>query len=91
MEGYVKEVDTEIKKINTILSGINTEKHTNVHYPLYTGPMFNNLKTLMSNTGEIVKANGITEGSKKEAINFCKRIERFNKSNFTEFHTSSST
>ena len=80
MEGYVKEVVTEIEKINNILS--KPDKYT-----LYRSTWFDKLKQLMSNTEIIVYKNKVTTESKNRAQIFCKKIADFN----TEISKSSST
>jgi len=71
MESYVKEVVTEIEKINNIL---NDEKN----YTLYKSNLFNELKELMHGTTQIVYNNQVTIESKKRAQIFCKKITDFN-------------
>jgi ABC-type multidrug transport system fused ATPase/permease subunit len=94
MEGYVKEVVMEMKKINTILNDINynpnDKVYTNRSYPLYTGEMFMHLKELL-NKNKILRGDIVTIESKDRAQQFCAEIADFNKKISTEFHTSSST
>ena len=78
MEGYVKEVVMEMKKINTILKDINDNGSTNSMYPLYTGEMFMRLKKLLNNH-KILNGKIVTVDSKDRAQQFCAEIADFNK------------
>jgi hypothetical protein len=80
MEGYVKEVVMEMKKINTILKDINDSDNgsTNISYPLYTGNMFMRLKKLLNNH-KILSGKIVTVDSKDRAQKFCAEIADFNK------------
>jgi hypothetical protein len=78
MEGYVKEVVMEMKKINTILKDINDNGSTNTSYPLYTGKMFMRLKKLL-NKHKILNGQIVTVDSKDRAQQFCAEIADFNK------------
>jgi hypothetical protein len=84
MEGYVKEVVMEMKKINTILNNINDSDNgdTNSGYPLYTGEMFMRLKKLL-NKHKILRGDIVTIESKDRAQQFCTEIAVFNKKNST--------
>jgi hypothetical protein len=84
MEGYVKEVVMEMKKINTILNNINDSDNgdTNSGYPLYTGEMFMRLKKLL-NKHKILRGDIVTIESKDRAQQFCADIAVFNKKNST--------
>lgn len=80
MEGYVKEVVIEMKKINTILNDINDNDNgsTNSRYPLYTGEMFMRLKKLL-NKHKVLRGEIVTVDSKDRAQQFCAEIADFNK------------
>lgn len=80
MEGYVKEVVMEMKKINTILNDINDNDNgtTNSRYPLYTGEMFMRLKKLLKKH-KILRGEIVTIDSKDRAQQFCAEIADFNK------------
>ena len=78
MEGYVKEVVMEMKKIDTILKDIKDNGSTNNSYPLYTGEMFMRLKNLL-NKHKILHGEIVTVDSKDRAQQFCADIADFNK------------
>ena len=78
MEGYVKEVVMEMKKIDTILKDIKDNGSTNTSYPLYTGEMFMRLKKLL-NKHKILSGKIVTVDSKDRAQQFCADIADFNK------------
>jgi hypothetical protein len=78
-EGYVKEVDSELSKIKSILKHLD-DKGENKRFPLYGGDIFLDLKKITQGIPKFVYEGKVTPTNKDRAQEFCQKIYDFNKS-----------
>jgi hypothetical protein len=79
-EGYVKEVDSELSKIKSILKHLDDKGNANAKFPLYVGTMFRDLKDITKGIPKFVYEGKVTPTNKDRAQEFCQKIYDFNKS-----------